>query len=254
MARLAAVRRSLDRGRDFFRLRTYFKSDSPFLSSYRLTLIAKQTAIVGMAALGMTVIIISGGIDLSVGSIMALAAVSLAALFRDDANPLLATFLVMSGRRSGGNIQRRDRHRTAAGPVHRHPGDDAGISRPGRANRSSGQDRTWRCAELVGQLARSARQGKPSADGHGATGSWCYWASCWRRHALHRVRPACVCDRLERSDRPTVRSERAANKDSRLCTGRTFHGGSRTVQLQRTEKSGRSEAGSGWSWTSSRPW
>lgn len=80
----------------FFIYGLIFKSDSPFLSSYRLTLIAKQTAIVGMGALGMTVIIISGGIDLSVGSIMALAAVSLAAMLRDDVNPLLATLVVFA--------------------------------------------------------------------------------------------------------------------------------------------------------------
>ncbi|MFN0205823.1 MAG: ABC transporter permease [Planctomycetota bacterium] len=57
---------------------TIAKPDSTFLSGFRLALIAKQTAIVGMGALGMTVIIIAGGIDLSVGSILALASVVLA--------------------------------------------------------------------------------------------------------------------------------------------------------------------------------
>ncbi len=71
----------------FFVYGLIFKSDSPFVSSYRLTLIAKQTAIVGMGALGMTVIIISGGIDLSVGSMLALAAVSLAAFMRSRIKP-----------------------------------------------------------------------------------------------------------------------------------------------------------------------
>ena len=73
-----------------------FKSESPFLSSYRLTLIAKQTAIVGMGALGMTVIIISGGIDLSAGSMLALAAVTLAAALREEMNPVVATALVLA--------------------------------------------------------------------------------------------------------------------------------------------------------------
>jgi ribose transport system permease protein len=73
-----------------------FKSNATFLSSYRLTLIAKQTAIVGMGALGMTVIIISGGIDLSVGAILALAAVALAAGLRDGMNPVLITLLVLA--------------------------------------------------------------------------------------------------------------------------------------------------------------
>ena len=71
------------------------KPDSPFLSAYRSTLIAKQTVIVGMGALGMTVIIISGGIDLSVGAILALAAVSLAVGLRDGLDPLWAAAIVL---------------------------------------------------------------------------------------------------------------------------------------------------------------
>ena len=48
-----------------------------FFLPANLELVARQTAIVAAAALGMTVIIISGGIDLSVGSIVALAGVAL---------------------------------------------------------------------------------------------------------------------------------------------------------------------------------
>jgi len=43
-----------------------------------LEMIARQTAIVGVAALGMTLVIISGGIDLSVGSVVALSTVVIA--------------------------------------------------------------------------------------------------------------------------------------------------------------------------------
>lgn len=57
---------------------------SRFLTSFRLTLIAKQTAIVGMGALGMTVIIIAGGIDLSAGSTLALCAVMLAVALKQQ--------------------------------------------------------------------------------------------------------------------------------------------------------------------------
>jgi ribose/xylose/arabinose/galactoside ABC-type transport system permease subunit len=49
-----------------------------FSSSKNLELIARQTAIVGIAALGMTLVIISGGIDLSVGSVVALSTVVIA--------------------------------------------------------------------------------------------------------------------------------------------------------------------------------
>jgi ribose/xylose/arabinose/galactoside ABC-type transport system permease subunit len=61
-----------------------------FRSSNNLETIARQTAIVGSAALGMTLIIISGGIDLSVGSIVALVTVAIAALLQAGVDPLIA--------------------------------------------------------------------------------------------------------------------------------------------------------------------
>ena len=70
-----------------------------FRSLYNLETIARQTTIVGIAALGMTAVIIAGGIDLSVGSIVALATV-LIALFMSpqfhlypSASALLAVLL-----------------------------------------------------------------------------------------------------------------------------------------------------------------
>jgi len=44
-----------------------------FLTATNLSSVARQTAVINIMALGMTVVIISGGIDLSVGSILALA-------------------------------------------------------------------------------------------------------------------------------------------------------------------------------------
>lgn len=61
-----------------------------FSSLNNLETIARQTAIVGTAALGMTLIIIAGGIDLSVGSIIALVTVVTAALLQGGLPPLLA--------------------------------------------------------------------------------------------------------------------------------------------------------------------
>ena len=61
----------------------FWQPERPFLTDKRLPVIAKQTAIVGVGALGMTVIIISGGIDLSVGSMMALLSVVFALFLRD---------------------------------------------------------------------------------------------------------------------------------------------------------------------------
>jgi len=53
-----------------------------FFAAANLELMARQTVIVCVAALGMTMIIVSGGIDLSVGSIVALATVVTALLLR----------------------------------------------------------------------------------------------------------------------------------------------------------------------------
>lgn len=72
-----------------FTLFAFLGPDS-FSSSNNLETIARQTAIVGSAALGMTLIIISGGIDLSVGSMIALVTVVIAALLQAGFNPLIA--------------------------------------------------------------------------------------------------------------------------------------------------------------------
>ena len=54
------------------------------------TIIFQQTAVIGVAALGMTLVIIAGGIDLSVGSIIALGTVVIALLIQKGWPPLLA--------------------------------------------------------------------------------------------------------------------------------------------------------------------
>ena len=61
-----------------------------FTSTRNLETIARQTAVVGTAALGMTMVIIAGGIDLSVGSIVALSTVVVALFLGLGFNPLLA--------------------------------------------------------------------------------------------------------------------------------------------------------------------
>jgi ribose/xylose/arabinose/galactoside ABC-type transport system permease subunit len=65
------------------------RDSGSFLTVYNWRTIAVQTVIVGTAALGMTMIIISGGIDLSVGSIVALVTVVAALLVRDLHLPML---------------------------------------------------------------------------------------------------------------------------------------------------------------------
>jgi ribose/xylose/arabinose/galactoside ABC-type transport system permease subunit len=53
-----------------------------FFSPGNLELIARQTAIVGTAALGMTLVIAAAGIDLSVGSVISLSTVVIALVLR----------------------------------------------------------------------------------------------------------------------------------------------------------------------------
>jgi ribose/xylose/arabinose/galactoside ABC-type transport system permease subunit len=64
-----------------------------FFNGANLELIARQTAIVCTAALGMTMVIVAGGIDLSVGSVVALTTVVIAVALRADVNPLAAASL-----------------------------------------------------------------------------------------------------------------------------------------------------------------
>lgn len=70
----------------------YFSARSPrtFPTVENAQIILMQTAVVATAALGMTIIIISGGIDLSVGSVVALTSVVVAILLRSHWPPLLA--------------------------------------------------------------------------------------------------------------------------------------------------------------------
>jgi ribose transport system permease protein len=61
-----------------------------FFAPANLELMARQTAIVCMAALGMTIVIATGGIDLSVGSMISLTTVAIALALRAEYSPLVA--------------------------------------------------------------------------------------------------------------------------------------------------------------------
>jgi ribose transport system permease protein len=61
-----------------------------FVTRDNFAIILQQTAVIGVAALGMTLIIVAGGIDLSVGSIIALGTVVIALLLQRGVHPLLA--------------------------------------------------------------------------------------------------------------------------------------------------------------------
>lgn len=67
-----------------------------FLKSENLVNIANQIAVIAIIAIGMTMVIITGGIDLSVGSLIALSAVLAARFIRDYAGAEQASALGMT--------------------------------------------------------------------------------------------------------------------------------------------------------------
>ncbi len=67
-----------------------------FFAPTNLELMARQMAIVSIAAVGMTIVIVAGGIDLSVGSMIALSTVVIAQLLRMDVSPLLAALAAIA--------------------------------------------------------------------------------------------------------------------------------------------------------------
>ena len=70
-------------------------SDSAFFTPRNLTNLARQTTIIGYISVGMTMVIIINGIDLSVGSIVGLAAVTVTLLMQAGLNVWLATILTL---------------------------------------------------------------------------------------------------------------------------------------------------------------
>ena len=68
-----------------------------FLTMGNLLNVMRQVSINALIAFGMTLVILLGGIDLSVGSILALSSVTIATLIQSGLDPLLATLLGVLG-------------------------------------------------------------------------------------------------------------------------------------------------------------
>jgi ribose transport system permease protein len=75
----------------FFAVADWASGGDTFFTVQNLRTVSRQTCVVAVAALGMTVVVISGGIDLSVGSAIALAATVLAWGIHNDAALLVTT-------------------------------------------------------------------------------------------------------------------------------------------------------------------
>jgi ribose transport system permease protein len=79
----------------------YVLTPGHYLSPFNLRVVLGQTVIVAIGAIGMTMIIVSGGIDLSVGSGIALTGVIIAVSLRAGITPAIA---VASGILLGGLV------------------------------------------------------------------------------------------------------------------------------------------------------
>jgi ribose transport system permease protein len=75
----------------------FFHSRRPeaFLTIINLKFVAAQTVILGICAVGMTFVMIGGGIDLSVGSVMALSSVATALVLQDGHSTLVAVLAAL---------------------------------------------------------------------------------------------------------------------------------------------------------------
>jgi fructose transport system permease protein len=70
-----------------------FKSDR-FLQTENLSLVLQQTMVVGVLAIGQTLVILTAGIDLSVGTVMALGQIVMTKLAVDNSVPALPALLI----------------------------------------------------------------------------------------------------------------------------------------------------------------
>ena len=74
-----------------------FSLSSPFfLTTINAITIARQVAIIGICAVGMTFVILTGGIDLSTGSVVGVSAAAAAWLMVEGTNPVLATLFALA--------------------------------------------------------------------------------------------------------------------------------------------------------------
>ena len=216
-----------------------------FLGPANLELIARQTAIVCTAALGMTLVIVAAGIDLSVGSIVSLSTVVIAIVLRHSGGPGLAALAAIGGGRGVRAGDGRAGHAAQGRAVHRHPRDDAAGARGGegpgrRAPPGGARDLAERPA-AYGATGRPGPRGRLAHGGAGARGR--------RGPALHAVRPAPVRDRLERAHGAAVRRARRADQDRGLLARRPRWRAWRACCSSRSCRSAIRPWRWGWSWT-----
>lgn len=110
-------------------------SDKAFMDTENMLLLLKQSAPIGIIAMGMTVVMINGNIDLSVGATFAIAAI---VLLQSMTWPIFAglgdwvipvAWLLALAVGTLLRAERADRVEDRGRRLHRHAGIDAGLSR-----------------------------------------------------------------------------------------------------------------------------
>ena len=121
-----------------------------FLRIANFKSVATQSVIVALGALGMTLVIIGGGIDLSAASNIALSSVIAAYAINAGVPPLVGLVLGVLTGGLVGFVNGDPDHPAEARPFHRHHGHDG--DRPGRGQVDRRQSEDRRAADL-GQRA-----------------------------------------------------------------------------------------------------
>ena len=99
----------------------FFIATPTFLTANSMGILLQQTAVVAALAVGQTLVILTAGIDLSVGAIMVLSMMVMATLARDGGMPGLLALLIGFALGLGGrSAQRTSRHPDQPAAVHRH--------------------------------------------------------------------------------------------------------------------------------------
>ena len=93
-----------------------------FLTFDNFANVARQASIVGILGIGMTFVILTAGIDLSVGSILGFVAIAYAAILASGVPWPLAILLALAGRRVRRRDQRAGHHQGRHPAVHHDPG------------------------------------------------------------------------------------------------------------------------------------
>ncbi len=154
-----------------------------FLSLANAFEVLRLSVEIGLLAVALTPVITSGGIDLSVGSLMGLSAVVFGELWRDGGLPIgLAAAATLAAGRGGGQPERAPDHARANPGLDRDARLVLAVPRPGR-----GVDRRRRQLTPISRLrsCSSARAIRSAASRPSCRSSWLVAAAFWV--LLHRT-------------------------------------------------------------------